>query len=213
MILQQMILRDQYAKDPTTAEFQFALTEIADECRHSIMFARACEKLGAPAYYPTKAAIRLARLFKTRAKGEAAFGAGLVAEEVLDVMQRDQMRDPNVLELCRTTARIHVAEESRHMKFARAEVREHLKGVSTARRRRHATLVAVVAYVIVTNLVSDEVYANAGLDTERAVEAARNNPHRAALLRNACAGLMDFLGEAGLLTRPAVAIYQRVNMI
>lgn len=213
MILQQMIIRDQYAKDPTTDEFKFALTEIADECRHSLMFARTCEKLGAPAYFPSKSAVRLARFFKTVAMGEAAYGAGLVAEEVLDVMQRDQMRDPNVLNLCRTTARIHVAEESRHMKFARAEVREHLKHVSTRRRRYHATLIAIVAYVIVTNLVDERVYAAAGLDTRRAVEAAKNNPHRAALMRNACSGLMEFLGEAGLLTRPAIRVYQRVNMI
>ncbi len=33
MILQQMILRDIYSKDPTDETFQWALTEIADECR------------------------------------------------------------------------------------------------------------------------------------------------------------------------------------
>jgi len=213
MILQQMILRDQYAKDPTAAEFQFALTEIADECRHSLMFARTVEKLGAPAYYPTKGAIRLARFFKSLAKGEAAYGAGLVAEEVLDVLQRDQMSDPNVLQICRTTARVHVAEESRHMKFARAEVREHLSRASAGRRRHHATLIAIVAHIIVTNLVSDEVYATVGLDAKRAAAEARANPHRASLMRSSCAGLMEFLGEVGLLTRPAIAIYRHVNML
>lgn len=213
MILQQMILRDQYVKDPASPEFQFALTEVADECRHSIMFARTIQKLGAPAYFPTKTAIELARYFKTTGKGEVAYGAGLVAEEVLDVLQRDMMRDPNVLEICRTSARIHVAEESRHMKFARAEVREHLKKASVFRRRLHATFIAVVAYVIVTNLVNERVYAAAGLDTKRAVAAAKSNPYHASVMRNACAGLMEFLGEAGLLTRPAIAIYQRVNMI
>lgn len=50
MILQQMVLRDQYVKNPVNPQFRFALTEIADECRHSIMFARACEKMGVPAY-------------------------------------------------------------------------------------------------------------------------------------------------------------------
>ncbi|MYU47977.1 diiron oxygenase, partial [Streptomyces sp. SID7803] len=50
MILQQMVLRDMYAKDPTDPRFQWALTEVADECRHSIMFARGgAAKLGAPA--------------------------------------------------------------------------------------------------------------------------------------------------------------------
>ena len=39
MILQELILRDQYLGDYHDPEFQFALTEIADECRPSIMVA------------------------------------------------------------------------------------------------------------------------------------------------------------------------------
>ena len=102
MILQQMILRDQYAKPtPSDAEFQWALTEIADECRHSIMFARACETMGVPAL-PARAwpALQLGRAFKSVATGETAYAAILVAEEVLDVMQRDWMRDEGSRRWC-----------------------------------------------------------------------------------------------------------------
>src|SRR5699024_661629 len=93
MILQHMMLRDFYAKDPTDPAFEGALTESADECRHSIMFARGAAKLDAPAYRPRRSVIELGRMFKTVASGEAAYAAILVAEEVLDVMQRDWMRD------------------------------------------------------------------------------------------------------------------------
>jgi hypothetical protein len=213
MILQQMILRDQYVKDPASPEFRFALTEIADECRHSIMFARICEKLGAPAYYPSRLVVELARLFKAIGSYEVAYGAGLVAEEVLDVLQRDTMADPNVLEVIRTSSKIHVAEESRHMKFARAEVREHLARASAPRRWHAAIAIAVVGYVIVTSLVNDRVYAAAGLDTRRAVAAAARSPHRRSMLRTACAPLMEFLGEEGLLTPPAMVFYRRAHMI
>ena len=213
MILQQMILRDQYVKDPATPEFQFALTEIADECRHSIMFARICQKLGAPAYYPKRLVVELARGFKSLASSEVAYGAGLVAEEVLDVLQRDTMRDPRVLDIVRASSRIHVVEESRHMKFARAEVREHLKGANRARRLHASIAIAVVGYVVVTSLVNEGVYEAAGLDTRRAVAAAQANSHRRSMLRTACAGLMEFLGAEGLLTRPAIALYQRAGMI
>ncbi|WP_158895107.1 AurF N-oxygenase family protein [Amycolatopsis anabasis] len=213
MILQQMILRDQYVHDPANAEFQFALTEIADECRHSIMFARTCEKLGVPAYFPHKVVVELARVFKSTAGGEVAYGGTLVAEEVLDVMQRDWMRGENVLDIVRTSSKIHVVEESRHMKFARQEIREHMEGISPFRRRTSATTIAAVAYVIVRSLVNPGVYRAAGLDTRRAVAAAASNQHRKSMMRNACAGLMEFLSEAGLLNRPAVALYQRVHMI
>jgi hypothetical protein len=213
MILQQMILRDFYAKDPTDPAFQWALTEIADECRHSIMFARGAAKLGAPAYRPKRHVVELGRVFKATATGEAAYAAILVAEEVLDVMQRDWMRDERVVPFVRTINNIHVVEESRHMKFAREETRERLRGAGWLRRQFNAFVVSVAAYHIVTSMWSDEVYANAGLDSKRAIREARANEHHKSMLRSSCAGLMEFLGSCGLLTRPALRFYQRANLI
>ncbi|MCQ6555797.1 diiron oxygenase [Streptomyces sp. C10-9-1] len=213
MILQQMVLRDIYAKDPTGAEFQWALTEIAEECRHSIMFARGAQKLGAPAYRPRRAVLELGRVFKTLAFGEAAYAAILVAEEVLDVMQRDWMRDERVVPFVRTINNIHVVEESRHMKFARDETRKRLRGAGRVRRQVNALVVAAASYFIVTSMVNRAVYAQAGLDGGRALAEARANEHHKAMLRSSCSGLMDFLASAGLLTRPALAFYQRAHLI
>ncbi|GAA1299800.1 diiron oxygenase [Saccharothrix xinjiangensis] len=213
MILQQMVLRDFYAKDPTDPAFQWALTEIADECRHSIMFARGAAKLRAPAYRPRRVVVELGRAFKTLAVGEAAYAAILVAEEVLDVMQRDWMRDERVVPFVRTINNIHVVEESRHMKFAREETRERLKGAGWLRRQFNAIVVAGASYAIVSSMVSDQVYANAGLDPERAIREARANEHHRSMLRSSCAGLMEFLDSCGLLTKAATRLYQRANLI
>lgn len=213
MILQQMMIRDFYAKDPTDPAFQWALTEIADECRHSIMFARGAEKLRAPAYRPRRLAVELGRLFKTIAWGEAAYAAILVAEEVLDVMQRDWMRDDRVAPFVRTINNIHVVEESRHMKFAREETRERMADAGWLRQQYSALVVSIAAYFIVTSMVNPEVYDRAGLDRARAVREARANQHHKSLLRSSCAGLMDFLSSAGLLTRPARYVYARANLI
>ncbi|MEQ8145158.1 diiron oxygenase [Streptomyces sp. OP7] len=213
MILQQMILRDIYSKDPTDDTFQWALTEIADECRHSIMFARGAKKLGAPAYRPRRVAVELGRFFKTTAFGEAAYAAILVAEEVLDVMQRDWMRDERVVPFVRTINNIHVVEESRHMMFAREETRKHLARAGRVRRRIHAVMIAISAYVIVTSMVNREVYANAGLDAQRALREAQANEHHKSMVRASCSGLMEFLSSVGLLTRPALFFYRRAHLI
>ncbi|MDQ0841243.1 MULTISPECIES: diiron oxygenase [unclassified Streptomyces] len=213
MILQQMVLRDIYAKDPTDATFQWALTEIAEECRHSIMFARGAQKLGAPAYRPHRFAVELGRVFKTVAFGEAAYAAILVAEEVLDVMQRDWMRDERVVPFVRTINNIHVVEESRHMKFARDETRKRLRGAGRLRRQINALVVAIASYVIVTSMVNKNVYANAGLDKERAIGEAKANEHHKSMMRSSCSGLMEFLASAGLLTRPALFFYKRADLI
>ncbi|GAA5080547.1 diiron oxygenase [Streptomyces sp. SID10815] len=213
MILQQLVLRDIYAKDPTDPEFQWALTEVADECRHSIMFARGAKKLGAPAYRPRRAAVELGRAFKTVAFGEAAYAAILVAEEVLDVMQRDWMRDERVVPFVRTINNIHVVEESRHMKFAREETLQRLEKAGWVRRQIHAFVIAVASYVIVTSMVNKKVYANAGLDSARAIAEAKANQHHKSMMRSSCSGLMSFLASARLLTRPALAFYKRAHLI
>lgn len=213
MILQQMILRDFYAKDPTDPAFQWALTEIADECRHSIMFARGAEKLKAPPYRPRRIVIELGRVFKTVAFGEAAYAAILVAEEVLDVMQRDWMRDDRVAPFVRTINNIHVVEESRHMKFAREETLERMKGTGWLRRQINALVISIASYAIVVSMVSHKVYANAGLDTKRAVREASTNEHYKSMMRSSCSGLMEFLNSAGLLTKASTFVYKRANLI
>lgn len=213
MILQQMVLRDMYAKDATDPRFQWALTEVADECRHSIMFARGAEKLGAPAYRPRRAVVELGRVFKTLAFGEAAYAAILVAEEVLDVMQRDWMRDERVAPFVRTINNIHVVEESRHMKFARDETRRRLRTAGPLRRQINSLVVAIASYYIVTSMVNRDVYANAGLDSARAQAEAKANEHHKSLMRSSCSGLMEFLASARLLTRPALFFYRRAHLI
>lgn len=99
------------------------------------------------------------------------------------------------------------------MKFARQEMRERIEGASPRRRRLSALVIAIAAQQIVSNMVNEGVYAAAGLDPQRAVAAARANEHHHTLMRSSCAHLMEFLDELGLLTRPALRIYQRVSMV
>lgn len=213
LILQQMILRDVYDESPASAEFQWALTEIADECRHSIMFAKASGRLVDARYRPGLLARELGRGFKTVATGATAYAAILVAEEVLDVMQRDWMRDRRVAPLVRTVNHIHVVEESRHMVFAREETRDRIAAAGPVRRWVSALVIALAADMIVSCMVSPAVYRNLGLDVERAVRLARRNEHHRSLLRSSCSNLMDFLAEVGLLTPAARRVYRRTGLL
>lgn len=213
MILQEMVIRDQYLGAYHSPEFQFALTEIADECRHSIMFAKASEKMVGTSYKPSKWVGRLGKVFKRTAKNEVAFAGILVAEEVLDVFQRGCMRDDRVLDFIRTVNEIHVLEESRHMKFAREEVREAMVGVGWARRQFSALYISLGAFYIVTSLVQRQAFADAGLDANRAMREMRSNSHFQSMIRSSCAHLMEFLDEVGLLTKPAMHYYRKANML
>ena len=122
IILMQMLLRYAYDRDPRRAHIQYALTEIADECRHSIMFAKMTERYGVPDYAPRPLTHELGRLFKTVGYGPAMFAGTLFVEEILDQLQRESMRDESVQPLTRMVNRIHVTEEARHVRYAREEL-------------------------------------------------------------------------------------------
>ncbi len=92
-------------------------------------------------------------------------------------------------------------------------MRERIEGASPGRRRLSALVITVAAQQIVSTMVGVGVYAAAGLDPTRAVAGARANEHHHTLMRSSCARLMEFLDGLGLLTRPALRIYQRVSMV
>lgn len=213
MILMQLVLRDVYDDDPSQPHVQFALTEIGDECRHSVMFARMAAAYGCPAYGPSAHGRRLGRLFKTIGHGPAAYAAILVAEEVLDILQRDLMSEESVQPLSREVSRIHVIEEARHMRFAREELARRAPLLSPSERRRHRAVIAIVADVIVANLVHPDVYAAVGLDPRAARTAAASNVHYAEQLQTSARNLVSFLGDLGLIGGPTVRLWRRRHLL
>jgi hypothetical protein len=213
MLLMHMVIRDIYDQDPATSHVQYALTEIADECRHSVMFARAAQKFGAPSYGPSRTVHNLGRLFKTVAWGPNVYASILVAEEILDIFQREMIKDERVQPITRTASRIHVVEEARHMRFAREEIVRRTEKMSWVSKREQRTTLAVVAYFISSSLVHPDVYRTVGLDPKTAKKAARNNEHYATKLRTAAAGLTDFLDDVGLIGGPSVKLWKKAQLL
>lgn len=213
MILMQMLLRDIYSHDPSTPHVQFALTEIADECRHSTMFARAAARFGVPSYQPRTWIRQSARIFKATASGSLAYGGTLFAEEILDMMQRDFMKDERVQPITRTVSKIHVLEEARHIKFAREETIRRAANVSRFTRARIRLLLGITAYFVVTSLVNSKVYEAAGLDPKQARAAARANTHYQGMIREGSAKTVEFLDEVGLIGGPSTLLLRRAHVI
>jgi hypothetical protein len=142
----QLVLRDIAGDDPALPHVQWALTEIADECRHSIMFARTAETFSAPSYQPPSSIQRLGKAFAAKGDGPAAYAAILVAEEILDIFQRDLMKDERVQPLTRATSQIHVVEEAWQLR-ARGDRPPDALAVDVA-AAQHRTAVAAVAVIV-----------------------------------------------------------------
>src|SRR6195952_5749099 len=112
-ILNQMLLRSLYDRSMTDAHARFAFTEVADECRHSMMFGRLIETLGCPDYGPGRLA--------PPSNPPLSCAGALYVEEILDALQREAMNDERVQPLVRAVNRVHVIEEARHMRYPRDE--------------------------------------------------------------------------------------------
>ena len=199
IILMQMMLRDVYDKDPRVERTQYALTEIGDECRHSVMFGRAIERCGVPAYGPSTHVHRLGRGFKTLAAGVSAYASVLVAEEILDRWQRELAKDERVQPLIRMVSRIHVLEEARHMTFAREEVEHAMPTLSRPARAWHQMITAQTSLFVARSLVHPQVYAAVGLDPREARRQALGNPHYQETMAWMGERVLSFLDEQGLV--------------
>ena len=199
IILMQMMVRELYDEDPRTERTQYALTEVGDECRHSVMFGRAIERCGVPAYGPPRHIHRLGRGFKALASGVSGYASILVAEEILDRWQREQMLDERVQPMIRMVSRIHVLEEARHMTFAREEVERTVPTLSKAQLGWHRTLTAQTGFMVARALVNPGVYAAVGLDPREARRVAIANPHYQRTLAWMGERVLGFLDEQGLI--------------
>jgi hypothetical protein len=182
-ILMQMLIRHYYDADPTSRHAQYALTEVADECRHSVMFGRLIEALGCPVYVARPVDHTLGRFLKATATGAHMYAAILIAEEILDSFQREIMADDRLQPLIRMVSRIHVVEEARHVRFAREELARQVGGSGPLRLAYSRMVVGRAALIISGRLVHPRVYAAVGIEPSVGRAAARANPHFQATLR------------------------------
>jgi hypothetical protein len=213
IILMQLLLRHAYDLDPTSGHVRYAFTEIADECRHSKMFARLITRLGTPVYRPSRLDHNLGRVLKTVSTTPGAFTGTLLAEEILDWMQRLTFPDERIQPLTRGVTRIHVVEESRHIRYAREELARQMRTAPRWEINMTRFTSGQGAKVIARSLISPQVYAAVGLDPAYAAELARTSPHRRDVMRQSAARLMEFLKEIGMLRGPALPLWRSSGLL
>lgn len=212
-ILMQMLLQHVYERDPSTSHVQYAYTEIGDECRHSVMFAKFTAALGAPPYRRDRLARVLGRLLTRIANEQITFAGTLFVEELLDQMQREAIADPALEPLTRQVARIHVTEEARHMRFAREEVIRFWQRRSWLSMAHSRLLLALAAYFATTRLINPACYAAVGLDPKQARKAARRNPYWRASTTWWARKAVETFTEARLMGGPGMYLWRKAGLL
>ena len=212
-ILMQMLVRHAYHNDPSTQHVQYAYTEIADECRHTVMFAKMVDKLGWHTHRIDPVAFQLGRLFKTIAHGPLIFAGALFVEEVLDQFQREMMPDEQLLPLVRSVARIHVIEEARHMRYAREEFHRDWQERGPIDKAYSKIVLGLITYYSATRLINPKVYEQVGLDPKEAYKVAKKNPHWIGTKTWAARKVVDTLNTADAITGLGKYFWKKAGLL
>jgi hypothetical protein len=212
-ILMQLLIRGYYKQDPTAAHAQYALTEIADECRHSVMFGRMIAKLGTPVYRPDPVNAFLGRWIGATGVGPRMFAAILICEEILDALQREAMADDRVQPLVRMVSRIHVVEEARHVRYAREELARQVRAAGKGRLAFDKLVIGRAALLCGRRLIHPDVYKSVGIDPAAGHQAALANPHFRETLRWSGERVVAYLNDLDLVDGPGKPLWRMSGLL
>ncbi|RLU87481.1 hypothetical protein CTZ27_22905 [Streptomyces griseocarneus] len=201
LILMQLLSRYVAGRDFADSRSRYALTEIGEEVRHSLMFSRAAERLDGGGHGTGVPWSRvLGVTTPALGRGPGAFAAILTVEEVNDYWQREAMRDERVQPFIRQVCRLHVADEARHLGFARSELLRAVDGLPAPRLELHRETAGIAMALVCSRHFTDpRIYRAVGLDPREAQRQARRNPHHRHNLLRFGEKPVAFLTEAGMI--------------
>jgi hypothetical protein len=194
--LMQVVLHHLAELPVTDPAHRYLLVEVADECRHSMMFGEYIRRAGTPAYGPTLAASSLPDDGTTGSR-VVSYLLILAVEELLDYMNRATMRDDRLHPTSRAMARLHVLEEARHVSFAKTYLAESWEGLDEEARREVAAAAPVLVAVVADLSVDAAVYEHLGI--AGGADAAHANPHHQETIVAGLSKLTSFLTDIGVI--------------
>jgi hypothetical protein len=212
-VLLQLISRYIYDRDASSPEVQFAVTEVADECRHMIMFSKAVASMGSTTYRVPWRIRESGRVLKTAAPLTAVWSLVLLIEDIFQSIQRELARDETVQPLVRAMSRIHVVEEARHIGFARAELERSVPRLTKVQLSSLRMMLAVAVRSLSTDMFNPVMYRRSGLDPKAAREAALNNPRNRETFKWAASRVTDYYQSLGLIGGASSAIWKKAGFL
>lgn len=192
-MLMQIVLKHLTTIDVTDPTHRYLLVEVADECRHSMMFGEYIRNARTPSYQATLPF----ELDGTPAVRTLSYVLILAVEELLDFINRAAMRDERVHLTVREISKLHVMEEARHVAFAKTYLTETWPALSPDDQAIVRDMApGIVAEVIALNL-NAAVFEH--LEIEDGHEIARNNPAYRDTIVRGLDKLTAFLDEIGVI--------------
>lgn len=214
-VLQQGLLHRALYVDPASPEFRYLHHEVIEESQHTLMFNELVGRIGVAAQGMPWWLRRFNELvLPTCAKHFPAvfFVAALTGEDPIDWLQRRWLAEGVPHPLVERIMRVHVAEETRHVSFARQSIQ---RAVPTDPIRRHALAImapVVFGYIARVMLIPPaEMRRAVGLPRKTARAAYRSDKGRRFLV-DAVAKPRQMVSDLGLMTGPAKFLWHAVGL-
>jgi hypothetical protein len=211
-LLKRGLLTYAYKLPNGRPEFRYVYHETTEECHHGMMFQEFVNRTGMPIRGMPKALSRVAQLAPMipRLDTELFFVFVLGGEDPIDYVQRRHLRDGHIRHpLEEMILKIHIAEEARHISFARHYLKHRVPGMGRLRRRILALLTPVILGVMARIMLSPPGPMIRHFKIPKAVvrEVYRNEAGRTEL-RDCVGKVRDLAAEIGLIDGLSRRIWQ-----
>jgi len=196
---------------PCDPHFYWMQIEVADECRHSMMFGEAIKRCKVPWYKPRFSSL-ITFFSKYLTSRIAMMLSTLAAEDITGYLNQRTAQDPECHPVMRELSKIHILEEARHRGYAHQYLKQNWPRIGKYRRslaRRYGLLSTLV---IIWQLVHPDIYRNLGLPPE-ALKTAKNNPHRERIRREMSAELVAFLTEVDIVDKKVAPKWRAAGLM
>lgn len=199
-----------------TNEFRYLHHETVEESQHSMMFQEVINRTGSDTKgmpLLLRGIIDVAVATLPRTLPEVFFAGVLAGEDPIDHLQKTAIRSgqghPAMIEV----VSIHVAEEARHVSFARQRLRRDVPGLAWPRRQFLAVATPVIWGVLTTAMVNPggDLARRVGMPRGTRIECMRTDAGRT-LRRDGAAKMRRLYSELGLMTRPARALWRLAGL-
>jgi len=209
--LMQLVLKHLAELPVTSPAHRYLLVEVADECRHSTMFGEYIRRAGTPAYGPRADAGALSALGPVPGKQALGYVLILAVEELLDAINRSTMKDDRIHPVSRQIAKLHVAEEARHVSFAKTYLTEVWPALAEEEREAVQSLAPTAVAIVADLTVDPAVYETLGIVGGE--DAARTNPHHRARVIEGLEKLTAFLRQLGVVDDASEPTWRELGLV
>jgi hypothetical protein len=214
-LLQQGLLHRALFLPDGSEEFRYVLHEVIEESQHTLMFNEFVNRSGV-AVRGMSRWLRLAveQMVPRVSLSDPSFFFVMVlgGEDPIDCLQRKMIARGGGHPLLEQIMRIHIAEEARHLSYARAALKKYVPRLGSARRQMLAVTVPVTLGIMVRLMVrptGDVVRAGV---PRRVIRDAYRTEQGRELFAESAAKPRLLMRELGLMTRAGERVWKALGI-